>query len=146
MSASTSIAPRLGHEQRLAQQRGPVRRWRSTVQCHVRQEREHVLDVHHADHFIERFAIDRQAAVAMLGKGGNHFGKAGRGGNGDDFAARDGDVVGIAFAEMEQVLEHLAFHRHQVAIGALDRGRVRARAPRSLPRSAPAATGHGQAP
>ena len=110
-------AARLRHEHRLAHQPVPVLRCSLAGQRHARDDREHVLDMDHADHRIERFAIDRQPAVAVRGEGVNHLLEAGGGWNRHDFAARDGHVVGIVLAEMEQVLEHLPLDRRKIAVG-----------------------------
>ena len=72
---------------------------------------------HDADDLVERIAIDRHPAVAVFGERGDQFGEAGRSRDGDDLAARDGHVVGVVLAEMEQVADHLAFERGQVALG-----------------------------
>jgi hypothetical protein len=103
---------RLRHEQRLAHERGPVRR-RSGA---GRDDREHVLDVHHADDLVERIAIDRKARVPVLGEGGDDFlpacGRVER----DDLAPRHGHVVGIVFGEMQEVAQHLPLDGRQVAL------------------------------
>ena len=57
-------AHRFRHEQRLAHQRRD-----RAVARGIDVGHEHVLDVDHADHFIEALAIDRQAAVAGVGEG-----------------------------------------------------------------------------
>ncbi|MGZ2866319.1 hypothetical protein, partial [Pseudomonas aeruginosa] len=60
----------------------------------------------------------------MFGKGTDQFGKARRGRNGHDLPARHGHVIGIVVAETEQILEHLAFEREQVAIAGTGIGRI----------------------
>ena len=105
-------AARLRHEQRLAHQRLPVS-WRLLAQ---REEGKDVLDVNHADDGIERLAVDRQAAVAVLGKRADDFLPCGRGRQGDDLAARNGDIVGIVLAEMQQIAQHLTLDRREIAV------------------------------
>ena len=105
MSASTSSAPRAC---------GTKSGWRISVgpvggrRLAGGEEREHVLDVHHADHLVERVAIDRQARMAVLGEQRDQLVPAGVGGDGDDLAARDRHVVGVVLAEVEQVAQHRA--------------------------------------
>ena len=102
---------RLRHEQRLAQQRGPIlgRFARS-------EQRKNVLDQHHPDDLVERLAINRQPRMAVLGKSADHFVPARGAGDGDDLAARDRHVIGIVLAEMEQVAQHLALQRGEIAV------------------------------
>ena len=81
----------------------------------------------HADDGIELLLVDRQAAMAGLGKGLDQLGEAARARHGDDVGAGDGDVGDIALAEMEQVAKHLALdrgeiaHRRALALMAFDR-------------------------
>jgi|GEM_PF-5131298 len=103
---------RLGHVKRLAHQLSPVGR-RLGAPCEVG---EHVLDVDHADHLVERFAVDRNARVAVFGKDFDQLVPARARRDGDDLTARDGDVVGIVFAEMQQVAEHGQLDRGEVAL------------------------------
>ena len=58
-------AHRFGHEQGRAQKGG-----HRAVAAVIHAGDEHILDVDHADHFIEAFAEHRQAAVAGFGEGG----------------------------------------------------------------------------
>ena len=103
---------RLRHEQRLAQQRGPV-----LGHLAAREEREDVLDQHHADDLVERFAVNRQPRMAVFGKGLDHLVPARAGWNRDDLAARDRDIVGVVLAEMQEVAQHLPLERREVAVG-----------------------------
>ena len=67
--ASRSITPiDSGTNKRLAHQRGD-----RAVARRIDVGDEHVLDVDHADHLIEAFAIDRQAAVAGVGEGADQL-------------------------------------------------------------------------
>lgn len=80
-------------------------------------DREYVLDVDHPDHFVEAAAIDRQAAMARFGEQGDEIGEAGLFLDRDDVRARHADIARVAFAEMEQVADHLALELRQVADG-----------------------------
>ena len=88
---------------------------------------EDVLDVDHADHLIEAFAIDGQAAVAGVGEGADQIVEADVDGHGDDVAAGDADVAGGLLAEMQQVAQHLPLGGREVAgdrpriLGLVDR-------------------------
>ena len=104
-------AARLRHKQRLAHQPFPVL-WR---RLGGGKEGKNVLDQHHADDLVERLPIDRHAAVAVLGEGGDDVVPAGRGRQRDDLAARDGDIIGVVFAEMQEVPQHLALERGKIA-------------------------------
>ena len=105
-------AARLWHVERLAHQLGPVGR-RLEAPGEVRED---VLDVHHPDHLVERVTVDRQTRMAMFGESVDQLCPGGVGGHSDDLAARDGDVVGVVVAEMEQVAQHRQFDRRQVAL------------------------------
>ncbi|EEF24350.1 conserved hypothetical protein [Ricinus communis] len=104
-------AHRLGHVERLADQRGDA----GGVRRAARQDVEHVLDMDHADDGIELVAIDGKAAVAGFLEQLHQLGEAGPFLDRDDVRPRHADIAGIALAEMEQVLEHLALDRGQVA-------------------------------
>src|SRR5690606_34334622 len=82
----------------------------------VRQVREDILDMDHRDHLIERFTVNRQARVSVLAEGVDHLLPRSRCLDGDNLASRDGDVVGVMLAEVEQVAEHGQFDRRQVAV------------------------------
>src|SRR5438270_10297354 len=88
---------------------------------------EDVLDVHHADHVIEAFAIDRKAAVAGIGEGLDQILEADVRRDGHDIAARDGDFARGLLAEMQHVAKHLALYRREIAgdgpriLGLVDR-------------------------
>jgi hypothetical protein len=76
---------------------------------------EYVLDEDHADHFIERVAIDRHARMAMFGKGGQHIGPWRIMGQRNDLSARDADIGRVQFGKMQQVAQHLTFQHRKVA-------------------------------
>ena len=77
----------------------------------VDQRLEHVLDVDHADHFIEVFAGNRQAAVLSFGESGDQILETDRRWNRDDVAACDCNFADRTVAEVEQVAEHLSLDR-----------------------------------
>ena len=106
-------APGLRHEQRLAHQLLPVLRRRLAPG----EVGENILDKDHADHVVERFVVNREPAVSVFRKGFDHLVPARRGGDGDDLAARNGYVVGIVLAEVQEIPEHLQLKRRKVAIG-----------------------------
>ena len=98
---------------------------------------------------IECLAIDRQAAVAGFGKYLDEMLEGGLFLDCDDVGARHADIAGVALPEVEQVADHLAFERGQIAflVGGgvvlvlLDRFFERARSessvsPNSIERSA----------
>ena len=74
-----------------------------------RQDNKHILDVDHTDHFIEATLIDRKAAVARIGKGGDERIKSNRIGDRDNIAARHRDIARGPIAKLEEVAEHLSF-------------------------------------
>ena len=119
MSASTSSAPRAC---------GTNNGWRISARQSSggsragHQEREYVLDVHHSLDFVERLAVHRHAAVAVLGERGNEFVPARAMADRDDLAAGDRNVVGIVLAEMEEVAQHLPLGRRQVTLGLVAAG------------------------
>ena len=104
---------RLRYVERLAHQPGPVVR----RGLPLGKIREHILDVDHADRLVERFPINRQARVAVLGELRNQLVPARFGIDRDNLAARNSDIVCVVFAEMQQVAEHGAFRRRQIALG-----------------------------
>ena len=53
----------------------------------------------------------------MLGKGLDHVGPLGGGGNRHDLAAGHGHIIGIVLAEMQQIAQHLPFQRRKIAVG-----------------------------
>ena len=55
--------------------------------------------------------------MAVLGESLDHFVPGRAGGQCDDLAARNRDIVGVVFAEMEQVAQHLPLERGQIAVG-----------------------------
>jgi hypothetical protein len=117
ISASTSSAGR---------GQGTNSGWRSRVSQSVGvlplARRKHILDEDHADHLIQRLAIDGHARMAMGGKGGDHLIPACGVGNGDDLATRNADVGGVHFTEMEQIAQHLALGLLKVALRGALRG------------------------
>ncbi len=84
-----------------------------------REDREHVLDMDHADDRIELVAIDRHPAVPGFREQLDEIGEAGGFLHGDDVRARHADIARVALAEMEQILEHLALDRGEIAGGRL---------------------------
>ena len=105
---------RLWHIERLAHQRGPVRRRQGAIG----EEGEDILDVDHPDHIIERLAVDRHARMAMFGEGRDHLLPANRRIDRDDLPARHRDVIGIVLGEVEQVAQHLPLGPRQIAARA----------------------------
>ena len=97
----------LRHKQGLAHQAGPVFGRRGIAG----QPRENILHQHQANHLVQRFAIDGQARMAVFGKGSHHLQPRGIFGQGDDTAARNGDIIGALFAKMQQVAQHLPLDR-----------------------------------
>src|SRR5690606_626138 len=90
------------------------RRRRASVGKHG----EDVLDVDHPDDLVERFAVDREAAVPRLCEERDNILKRRAFLDRDDVGPRDGDVVDRLFAEMKEVTEHLALDRRKVADNA----------------------------
>ena len=81
------------------------------------EDREHVLDVDHADDRIELVAIHRQSAVAGIGEGADQVGEGDALLDRDDVGARHADVARVALAEVQEVADHLALELGQVALG-----------------------------
>ncbi len=104
-------AHRFGHVARLADQRGDALRARRMAG----EDGERVLDVDHAGDGIERPAIDGQARMAGLDEELDQRVEAGAFLDGDDVATQHRHVAHRAVAEIEQVLEHDALGRRQVA-------------------------------
>ena len=106
-------AHRFGNVAGLADQRLQIGR-----RCRARgKDREHVLDVDHAGHIVEIVAIDGQAAVPRLREGRHQIGERDILGHRDDFAARHADVADRALAEVEEVAQHGALDRREIAGG-----------------------------
>ena len=103
-------AHRLRHIERLAQQVEQRRR-----RAPFGEHGKHVLDVDHPDDLVERFAVDRQAAVPRVGKDGDDFLETGALRDRDDLAARHRHIIDRLLAEVEQVAQHLALDGRQVA-------------------------------
>ncbi len=82
-----------------------------------REDREDVLDMDHADDRIEIVAIDRQAAVAGLGEQLDEVGERRLLLDRDDVGARHADIACVPLAEMQQVADHLALERGEIALG-----------------------------
>ena len=76
---------------------------------------EHVLDVDHADDLIEALAIDRQPAVSRVRECTHEIFEADVTRHGDNVASGHADFAGRLLAEMEQVAQHLALDRAEVA-------------------------------
>src|SRR5690606_34590924 len=73
---------------------------------------------------IERVAVDRYARMAVLGKGVDQLVPARARRHGDDLAARNGDVICVVIAEMQQVAQHGQLDRREVALGRARLGLV----------------------
>ncbi len=69
--------------------------------------------------FVERFAKHRHPAVAMFGKRGDNFVERGRCWHGNNLATRNRYVVGVMFAEMQEIAQHLAFKRDKIALSCV---------------------------
>src|SRR3546814_3478520 len=70
----------------------------------------------HSDYGIEAPPVDRNATMPGLSEQGHQFVKAGAFLYGDDVRAGNGNVVHCMFAKMEEIFEHLALNRRQIAI------------------------------
>ena len=78
---------------------------------------EDILDVDHAGDLVERLVIDGEATMAVFGEGRDAIGKARGIGNRDNRAARNHHIINAVFAEMEQIAQHRALNRGQIAVG-----------------------------
>ena len=56
--------------------------------------------------------------MAVLAEAVDQIGPADRGFDCDDLSTRHGDIIGVVFAEMQEVAQHLPLNRRQIAIGA----------------------------
>ena len=120
----TPIDSGMNKGSRISAEDGPVAR-------RVDGRLEDILDVNHADHFVEALAVDGQTAVLGFGKSPYQIVEGNRRRHGDHVAASDADVARRPLAEVEQVAEHLPLGGREIA-------RDRALNPpprRSLPRS-----------
>ena len=82
--------------------------------------RQNVEDVFYVDHTNDRIkivAVDRQAAVARFGEQLDEVGERGVLLDRDDVGARHADIACVTLAEMQQVADHLAFERGEIALG-----------------------------
>src|SRR3546814_2727232 len=70
----------------------------------------------HSDYGIEAPPVDRNSTMPGLSEQGHQFVKAGAFLYGDDVRAGNGNVVHCMFAKMEEIFEHLALNRRQIAI------------------------------
>jgi hypothetical protein len=72
-----------------------------------------VADMHHADRFIQRLAIDNEPRMAGLGEGLQQLADRRRLLDRDHFGTRDHHVGNPPFAKREHVLQHGLFGRRE---------------------------------